>query len=84
MVGSNDEKFIAFCEELILEISRDFSDELNEIIHIGLIDHISFAIERMKKGEILRNPFLVEIETLYPKSLKLQLKWLKNLRILQG
>ena len=84
VVGSNDEKFIAFCEELILEISRDFSEELNEIIHIGLIDHISFAIERMKKGEILRNPFLVEIETLYPKEFKAATKMVKKLEDFTG
>lgn len=84
VIGSNDEKFIAFCEELILEISRDFNDELNEIIHIGLIDHISFAIERMKKGEILRNPFLVEIETLYPKEFEAATKMVKKLEDFTG
>ena len=52
VIGSNDEKFIAFCEELILEISRDFNEELNEIIHIGLIDHISFSIESIVEDEI--------------------------------
>lgn len=84
VVGSNDGKFIAFCEELILEISRDFNEELNEIIHIGLIDHISFAIERMKKGEILRNPFLVEIETLYSKEFDAATKMVKKLEDFTG
>lgn len=70
VIGRNDKEFIAFCEELISEVSTEFGEELNENIHIGLIDHISFAIERMKKNEIIRNPFLIEIETLYPKDFK--------------
>lgn len=84
VVGNNDEDFIAFCEELILEVSREFNEELNENIHIGLIDHISFAIERMKKGEILRNPFLVEIETLYPKDFYAASKMVKKLEKFTG
>lgn len=84
VVGSNDEKFIAFCEELILEVSKEFDEELNENIHIGLIDHVSFAIERMKKGEVLRNPFLVEIETLYPKDFEAASKIVKKLEVFTG
>lgn len=84
VVGNNDEDFIAFCEELILEVSREFNEELNENIHIGLIDHISFAIERMKKGEILRNPFLVEIETLYPKDFYAASKMVRKLENFTG
>lgn len=84
VVGNNDEKFIAFCEELILEMSKEFNEELNEIIHIGLIDHISFAIERMRKGDILRNPFLVEIEILYPKEFEAATIMVKKLEDFTG
>ena len=63
--------FFAVCEEGIYEISKKLNKELNENIHIGLIDHLFFAVKRMKSKEIIENPFLVEIETLYPKEFSL-------------
>ncbi|MGG5460101.1 BglG family transcription antiterminator [Clostridium sp. B9] len=84
LIGNNDKEFIAFCEELILEVATAFNSELNENIHIGLIDHISFAIKRMKNGEILRNPFLVEIETLYPKEFELATVMVRKLEKFTG
>ena len=66
-----DKNFIAICEEAIAEVSEKLSEELNESIHIGLIDHLALAIKRIKKGEIIQNPFIVEIETLYGKEFEL-------------
>lgn len=65
LVNNVDEEFIGFCEELIYFISRELNQELSENIHIGLIDHLYFAIKRLKNNEEIQNPFLVEIETLY-------------------
>lgn len=66
-----DNNFIALCEEAIREVSDALNEELNESIHIGLIDHLALAIRRLKKGEIIENPFLVEIETLYSREFEL-------------
>ena len=62
-----DDDFFVICEEAIYEVSEKINKELNERIHIGLIDHLYFAVKRMKNNEIIENPFLVEIETLYSK-----------------
>ncbi len=66
-----DSDFIAVCEEAIYEVSNEFNCELNERIHIGLIDHLYVAVERLKKGKEVENPFLVETKTLYPKEYEL-------------
>lgn len=66
-----DEEFFAICEEAIYEVAKKVNQELNESIHIGLIDHLYFAIKRMKNNEIIENPFLIEIETLYSKEFTL-------------
>lgn len=66
IIERNNKDFVAFCEGLIFDLSNDLKEQLSENIHIGLIDHISFAIRRLKNEEIIENPFLVEIETLYP------------------
>ena len=71
MIEIVESDFLAVCEEGIYEISKEINKELNENIHIALIDHLQFAVKRMKSKEIIENPFLVEIETLYPKEFSL-------------
>jgi transcriptional antiterminator len=39
---------------------------LNEHIHVGLTDHLMFAVSRMANGMEMKNPFLIETKTLYP------------------
>lgn len=65
VIEKTDSEFFGICEEAILEVSKRFKGELNENIHIGLIDHLYYAVKRIKKNEIVKNPFLIEIQTLY-------------------
>lgn len=67
LVNTIDAEFFAVCEEAIYEISKMVDSELNERIHIGLIDHLFFAVKRLKNNEQIENPFLIETQTLYPK-----------------
>lgn len=60
-----DGEFVAICEEALAEISEELGEELNETIHIGLIDHLAIVMKRLKNKEQINNPFIVEIETLY-------------------
>ena len=60
-----DGEFVAVCEEAIAEICEELGEDLNESIHIGLIDHLALAMKRLKNKEEIINPFIVEIETLY-------------------
>lgn len=71
LVDSVDKDFMAICEEAIYEISKCVDSELDENIHIGLIDHLSFAVKRLKNHEEIQNPFIVEVETLYNKEYEL-------------
>lgn len=71
VINRIDKSFIGLCEEAIREVSDKLGEELNESIHISLIDHLALAIKRIKKGEDIENPFIVEIETLYAKEFEL-------------
>lgn len=71
MIETVESDFFAVCEEGIYEVSKKINKELNENIHIALIDHLQFAVKRMKSNEIIENPFLVEIQTLYSKEFSL-------------
>ena len=71
IISNVDKEFLALCEEIIYDISKSLNEELNEVIHIGLIDHLNFAVKRLKNGEEIENPFVVEVETLYTKEFDL-------------
>ncbi|WP_070121755.1 glucose PTS transporter transcription antiterminator GlcT [Bacillus marinisedimentorum] len=70
LLFSVDEKFIGIMHDVISYIEEQFETEVNEHIHIALTDHIAFAIKRIQQGMDLRNPFLIETQTLYPKEYK--------------
>lgn len=74
-----DDAFIGVCEEAIANIAEKLGEELNENIHIGLIDHLSFVVKRLRNDEEIENPFLVEIETLYAKEFELALETAKRI-----
>lgn len=71
LVNEIDAEFFAVCEEAIYEISKMVDKELNERIHIGLIDHLFFAVKRLKNNEEIENPFLIETKTLYSREYNL-------------
>ncbi|GAB6168903.1 PRD domain-containing protein [Clostridium carnis] len=79
IVDRVDNKLIGIVEEAIVDITNELGEELNENIHIGLVDHLSFAIKRLKDNEEIQNPFLVEIETLYSKEFDLAYNLVKKI-----
>lgn len=62
-----DEEFIPFMHDILYHIEQRMGSKLNQHIHIALTDHIAFAIRRLKEGLDFKNPFLIEIQTMYPK-----------------
>ncbi|SET53654.1 transcriptional antiterminator, BglG family [Oceanobacillus limi] len=60
-----EEDFIPFMHDVLSHIENKMGKIVNEHIHIGLTDHIAFAIKRAKEGIFIKNPFLVETEALY-------------------
>lgn len=63
-----DESFIVLMNDIIHYIQDSVTEKLDEHIHIGLTDHIAFAMSRIQKGLVMKNPFLQETKTLYPKA----------------
>lgn len=66
-----DKDIVGVTEEVIALIHNLSKDKLDEKIHITLLDHISFAIERHRNGINIVNPFIVEERTLYPEEYEL-------------
>ncbi len=72
-------KLLPFIEEELhqliitaIELIKEKSGaELNEHIHVALTDHLMFTVTRLTQGMEIRNPFLVETKTLYPREYEL-------------
>lgn len=53
--------------EIIDSVKKIVDKKLNKNIYITLTDHVSFAIERYRKGLNFSNPLLFEVKMLYKK-----------------
>lgn len=62
-----DQEIISFMNNIVFYIEERMEQSLNEHIHVALTDHLAFAINRVHKKIQFNNPFLFEIESLYPK-----------------
>lgn len=74
IVSTVDNKLIGIFEEALGEIQDELGEELNESIHIALIEHLSFSIKRLQNNQEIINPFLNEVESLYSREFNLALK----------
>ncbi|MFL0267433.1 glucose PTS transporter transcription antiterminator GlcT [Candidatus Clostridium radicumherbarum] len=65
VIETVDEEFLMLCEKMITFIANELNEDLDERIHIALVDHLDFAIKRLANDEIIENPFIMEIKALY-------------------
>ena len=72
-----DKDIVGITEEVILMASKELNKEFDERIHITLLDHIAFTIDRYNNNMAIKNPFLAEIKSLYKVEYIVALKTLK-------
>ncbi len=72
LLNQLDGKVMGVSEEIIAVAEKKLGT-LNPHIHIALTDHIGFAIDRLKMGLQINNPFLYEIRALYPEEFQMGL-----------
>jgi transcriptional antiterminator len=65
VIENTDEEFLALCEKMISLISTELKEDLDERIHVALVDHLNFAVKRLSDKEEIANPFLMEVKALY-------------------
>lgn len=65
VIENVDEEFLILCEKMISFIADELKENLDERIHIALVDHLNFAVKRLSNKEEIENPFLMEIKALY-------------------
>nr|WP_318540121.1 transcription antiterminator [Terribacillus saccharophilus] len=67
MLNHIDEELVAVMNDVIYLIAKRMEHPLNEHIHVGLTDHLAFAMKRLEQGLGIKNPFAVETKFIYPK-----------------
>ncbi len=65
MLRNVDERIQLIVSDCIFEAEKTLGD-LQPRLHLVLVDHISFAIERFKAGYNFENPLIDDIKILYP------------------
>ncbi len=60
-------EYIAIAESIVDKVRKELYPQMSDLGLFGLVDHISFAIERVKKGIELPNLILKETKWLYSK-----------------
>ncbi|MEA4895262.1 MAG: PRD domain-containing protein [Oscillospiraceae bacterium] len=72
LIEQLDNRVVEVCSEIII-IAEKSIGKLSQRLNIVLTDHIGFAIERLKNGLEIQNPFISEIKILYPKEYQIGL-----------
>jgi transcriptional antiterminator len=63
--AETEEEIIQAVNEFIQEIETKMDRKFTENFLVTLIDHLSFAVKRLKQGIQIHNPFLHEVRSLY-------------------
>ncbi len=69
-----DPQIIETTQKIIEILKAKMEEAVENHAYVALIDHINFAIKRLKEGIEIVNPFLFEIELLYPDEYELAKK----------
>lgn len=67
-------KYLELTSSIVDMVQDNMNIELDPNIYIALTDHISYAVNRYKRNEKIKNVLLWEIKKFYPKEFKLALK----------
>ncbi|WP_432665954.1 PRD domain-containing protein [Wukongibacter baidiensis] len=69
-----DPQVIETTQKIIEILKAEMEEAVETHAYVALVDHINFAIKRLKEGIEIVNPFLFEIELLYPEEYELAKK----------
>lgn len=67
LLAQTPELYMEIADDIMKRAEAVLGKELDEAVLLHLIDHISFAVSRMKQGLDFKNVLLWEIKSFYPK-----------------
>lgn len=67
LLANTPDVYLDITDEIVEYAQKLLGKELDEIIYLNLISHISFAVSRIQQGILFDNTLLWEIKSFYPK-----------------
>jgi len=80
LLNGVDEAIFIVVEDIIAMAEKELGEKLHVEVHFGLIDHINFALNRIREGIEIVNPFLLETRMLYKAEYSIALKAVEMLK----
>jgi len=74
-----DDHSLHAIHDMIRTIEEESNLTFSEQFLLSFIDHVSFTIKRLRQGIKINNPFLFEIQTLYPNEYSLAIRGVRSL-----
>lgn len=66
LIKESNELASIMSEWIISEMIKRFGSNYNNYVHISLLDHLNFALKRIKENMIINNFFESELQFIYP------------------
>lgn len=79
LFSETDDALIRAASEYIQYVEAKLDKALSEQFVVAFIDHLSFAVKRLRQGIMIPNPFLHEVRSLYPLEYSLAQEGIKML-----
>lgn len=84
LIGKIPPEYLELVEDIFRQAQKTYHLSLEENSTLALMDHIHFAVKRLREGLVLDNPFLTEIRQFYPKEWKIGLYAKEKIREMFG
>ena len=67
LLSKTDDEVVVLINNIVEHAEKVLDCKMNGYLYLTLLDHISFAYERIKKGQLVVNPLKWEVKKFYPK-----------------
>lgn len=80
LINSSKEIALTMSEWIISEMIKRFGNDYNTYVHISLLDHLNFALKRLKENMVINNFFDSELKFIYPSEYQFSLEMVNRIK----
>ncbi|MCI6272586.1 MAG: PRD domain-containing protein [Erysipelotrichaceae bacterium] len=80
LIEISNEDATIMSEWIISEMKKRFGVSYNSYVHISLLDHLNFALKRIKGNIVIQNLFESELASIYKKEYEFSLEMVNKIR----
>lgn len=80
LLDNSSEDAMMMSEWIISEMKKRFGSMYNQYVHISLLDHLNFALKRLKGNIVIQNLFDSELASIYEKEYAFSLEMVNKIK----